>query len=63
VRNVTLLRHHVLATPVEERKARKGDWLFVAGLILLLLAFLVGSVTIAWFIIASLAHMISATRA
>jgi hypothetical protein len=62
LKNVALLRRHVLTTPVEERKARKWDGLFVAGLIVLLIVLLVGSVTIAWFVIASLAHLLASSK-
>ncbi|HEV8069534.1 MAG TPA: DUF4112 domain-containing protein [Planctomycetaceae bacterium] len=40
VMNVALLRRHVLATPEEQRTARRKDTLLVAGLILGLLAIL-----------------------
>ena len=58
LRNVALLRRHLLATPAEERRARSGDWLFVAGLMMLLLTLAVGAVTIAWLLIAGLLHLI-----
>jgi len=48
LRNVALLRSHVLATPAEDRRARAGDWLFVTALILALLGLLVGTVALAW---------------
>ena len=51
VRNVALLRRHISSTPSEQRRARSGDWLFLAGLAVLLLAVLVGSLTIAYGII------------
>jgi hypothetical protein len=51
VRNVALLRRHILSTPFEQRRARSGDWLFLAGLALLLLVLLAGSLTIAYGII------------
>lgn len=35
--NVALLKRHVLATPAEQRAARRKDTLFIAGLIVLLL--------------------------
>lgn len=58
LRNVALLRRHLLATPSEERRARSGDWLFVAGLMVLLITLLVGAVAIAWLIVAGLLHLI-----
>lgn len=51
VRNVALLRRHISSTPFEQRRARSGDWLFLAGLAVLLVALLVGSLTIAYGII------------
>ncbi|HEX7446755.1 MAG TPA: DUF4112 domain-containing protein, partial [Pirellulales bacterium] len=58
LRNVALLRRHLLATPAEERRARSGDWLFVAGLMALLVTLAVGAVTLGWLMIAALAHVI-----
>ncbi|MEX2287972.1 MAG: DUF4112 domain-containing protein [Planctomycetaceae bacterium] len=46
--NVALLRRHVLATPAEQRRARSGDRLFVAVLIVVLVLLLVGSVTLVY---------------
>lgn len=48
VKNVALLRRHVLATPAEQRRARSGDWLFLAGLMLLLAALLVAALAAAY---------------
>lgn len=50
LKNVELLRRHIVVTPAEQRRARSGDWLFVAVLIVGLIALLVGCVTIAWWI-------------
>lgn len=58
LRNVALLRRHLLATPSEERRARSGDWLFVAGLMALLVTLAVGAVTLGWLMVAALAHVI-----
>lgn len=58
LRNVALLRRHLLATPAEERRARSGDWLFVAGLMVLLVILAVGAVTIGWLIVAGLIHLV-----
>src|SRR5580704_2344487 len=44
LKNVELLQRHMLATPAAERRARSGDWLFVAGLGAGLIALLVGCV-------------------
>ncbi|HTU23841.1 MAG TPA: DUF4112 domain-containing protein [Pirellulales bacterium] len=49
-KNVALLKRHVLATPAEERRARRGDWLVVAGLAAVLALVLAGTVSVAvWF--------------
>lgn len=45
-RNVALLRRHLQHTPEERRKASRGDTLFVFGMIAVLLAVLVGCVTL-----------------
>lgn len=58
-RNVALLRRHVEATPAERRRAQSGDWLFVAGLVTLLVALLIGSVVIAWWIAATMWHFLA----
>ena len=60
LKNVELLRRHTLSTRTEKLKARSGDWLFVAGLMALLVALLVGCVTIAWWLVASLWHLLGA---
>jgi hypothetical protein len=57
LKNVDLLRRHSLAGPSSARRTTWGDWLFVAGLMALLLALLVGCVTIAWWIVASVWHL------
>ncbi len=52
-RNVALLREHVQAAPAEDRRARRGDGWFVAGLIVVLALVLIGSITVAWIVIAA----------
>lgn len=47
-RNVALLRRHVQATPAGQRRARSGDWLFMAGLILIVIALLAASLALAY---------------
>lgn len=47
-RNVALLRRHVLATPAEQRRAKSGDWLFLAGLMVLLVVLFIGSLALAY---------------
>lgn len=51
-KNVALLRKHVQATPVEARKAKASDWLFLGAIAIVLFALLVGSAVIAYSIIA-----------
>jgi hypothetical protein len=60
LKNVELLRRHTLSTRTERRKARSGDWLFVGGLMALLIALLVGCVTIAYWIVAGLWRLVGA---
>jgi hypothetical protein len=57
-KNVELLQRHITATPVEERKIRRGDRLFVAGLIAGLVALLVGAITISYFVIAGVVSLL-----
>jgi hypothetical protein len=45
---VDLLRRHLEATPSAERKLRRSDRFFVAGLAALVLAITVGSVVLAY---------------
>jgi Domain of unknown function (DUF4112) len=54
VMNVALLRRHVLATPAEQRSARRKDTLFVAGLIIALLALLAAIAAISYWLIAAI---------
>ncbi|HVX13232.1 MAG TPA: DUF4112 domain-containing protein [Pirellulales bacterium] len=59
VKNVALLRRHVLATPAEQRRARSGDWLFLAGLIVLLVVLLGGAIAVSYGILYMLAHALA----
>ena len=43
-KNVELIRRRATASPEEARRGRTSDWLFVGGVILVLLAILVGSI-------------------
>ena len=52
LKNAELLRRHSLADAPTRRRARWGDWLFVGGLMAVLLALLVGCITIAWWLVA-----------
>ena len=49
-KNVDLLQRHLQATPTEQRKARRGDWLFVTGLVIALLLLLIGCITVAYWL-------------
>jgi hypothetical protein len=54
-KNVELLRRRATVTAAEARSGRLSDWLFVGLVMLCLLALLVGSITILWFILRFLA--------
>lgn len=60
LKNVALLRRHVMAPPADERRARAGDWWFVGGLMFGLLALLAVCLVIAYFVVSSLADLIFA---
>jgi hypothetical protein len=59
-RNVALLRRRVEAGPTEGGKASRGDWLFVAGLIVALLLVLAVSIVVAWWLLITIVEGISA---
>ena len=59
LKNVDLLKRHMLATPAAERRGRSGDWLFVAGLGAGLIALLIGCITITYWIAATMWHLIA----
>ena len=59
-KNVELLRRRATVTAAEARSGRLSDWLFVGLVMLCLLALLVGSITILWFILRFLANQFSA---
>lgn len=63
LKNVELLKQHTLAGPTERRRARAGDWLFLMGLFAVLIALLVGSLTIAYWIMSSVWQLIAGARA
>ena len=50
-KNVQLLRRHFEANPTTERNLKRSDGLFVVGMIALILAMLLASVTSAYFIL------------
>ncbi|HWS54109.1 MAG TPA: DUF4112 domain-containing protein [Pyrinomonadaceae bacterium] len=53
-KNVELLRERATATPEEARHGRASDWLFLAVIVLALLALLVGSVTLSLYLLSRL---------
>jgi hypothetical protein len=53
-RNVELLRRHVGAGPAEAKKLTTSDRLFVAGLAMVILAVLIGSIVVAYWIASSI---------
>ncbi len=57
-RNVELLRGRARVPQGNLRKAKFHDWLFVGLMIFLLIALLVGYVTIAWWVIAQVARWV-----
>ena len=59
-RNVELIRERAtVASSEEARRGRLSDWLFLAVIIIVLLAMLVGSVWVAWWLLSSLAGQLS----
>lgn len=50
-KNVELLRQRAAVSPEEARTGRASDWLFLGLLMLVLVALLVGSITIAWYLL------------
>jgi hypothetical protein len=59
-RNVELLRRRATVSAEDAHSGRTSDWLFVGIVMLVLLALLVGSITILWFILRFLAGQLSA---
>ena len=58
-RNVNLLRQHLQTSPAQERRSRIADGLFMVALVLVLIAILIGSLTLAYFIVTRLAELIT----
>lgn len=50
-KNVELLQKHAVANPLASRRLKFQDWLFFGALATVLITLLVGSVTIAWFLV------------
>ena len=55
LKNMELLRRSTLAPDHEARRGRLGDWLFVGGMMLGLLALLVLAISTAWYLLSLLA--------
>jgi hypothetical protein len=58
--NVALLKRHLAATPLESRRARRGDTLFVAMIIAVLLLTMVAAAALVYWIAAALFHLVFA---
>lgn len=56
-KNVELLQKHVAANRLAERRLKWNDWLFLGGLAAVLITLLVGSVTIAWFLVSQVIRL------
>jgi hypothetical protein len=58
-RNVELLRRHLNANPNNERKLKRSDGIFVAGMITVIVIILVASVTATYFIVTTAFELLS----
>jgi hypothetical protein len=58
-RNVELLRRRATVSAEDAHSGRLSDWLFVGLVMLALLALLVGSITILWYILSFLYDQLS----
>jgi hypothetical protein len=58
-KNVALLRRHMTATPVEQRRANLSDWIFLGGVAVIVLTLAVGSAVIAYYIIVSIGRWLA----
>jgi Domain of unknown function (DUF4112) len=58
-RNVELIRERATVSPEEGRSGRISDWLFVGLMILFLIALLLGSIAVAFFILRYIAEQLS----
>ena len=56
---MALLKRDLRSTPAELRRARVGDGLFVAGLIIAILAVLVTALSLVWLVIAALVKFVA----
>ncbi len=57
-KNVELLRQRATVSAAEARQGRLSDWLFVGLIMLFLVALLIGSIAVAWYILAFIAGKI-----
>ena len=57
--NVAILRQHLATAPKKRSRSTWGDRLFVAGVIAVLLATLVGSVVLTLWLMRSIAHLVA----
>lgn len=58
IRNLSLLRRRATVSALEARQGRSSDWLFVGGIVIVLLSMLLGSLALAIFVFWYLAtHM------
>ncbi len=53
-RNVDLLRRHLEAVPAAQRRVRRGDWVFVVGILLAILLALAASIVVVVWVISRL---------
>ncbi|HEY0078248.1 MAG TPA: DUF4112 domain-containing protein [Pyrinomonadaceae bacterium] len=58
-KNVELIRRRATVSPEDAQKGRLSDWLFLGLIMLVLLLLLVGSLTVAWYILSFLAGYIT----
>jgi len=56
--NVALIKRHLNATPLAARKARRGDGLFVAGVVVVMLLLMAATFALGVWIISFLIHLI-----
>jgi hypothetical protein len=58
VKNVELLKRHLETTPVDQRRARRGDWLVVGAVGVVVAAAVIGAATVAFLLIAALTRFV-----
>jgi hypothetical protein len=58
-KNVELIRRRATVSPAEAHRGRLSDWLFLGVIMLLLLLLLIGSLTVAWYILSFLARQVT----